>query len=99
VKLIQLDLNLQEFQEDLFSLPVEEAVRLFAVFRKIRKLTWEQLCRDHGLRWEAIKSQTSPRGDRLYSFRASKRVRVVAIREGDWMHLVSIHSDHDSAYQ
>jgi hypothetical protein len=99
VKRIQIDLNLPQFQEDLFALPVEEAIRLFAVLRKIRQLPWEQLYRDHGLRWEAIKSQTGPRDKRLYSFRATKRIRVVAAREGDWLHLVSIHADHDSAYQ
>ena len=99
MKHVQIDLNLPQFQDDLFSLPVEEATRLLAALRKIRHLTWEQLYNDRGLRWEAVKSKTGPRGERVYSFRATKRIRVLAAREGEWLHLVSIHSDHDSAYE
>jgi hypothetical protein len=93
-----LDLNYPEFQEGLFALEKEELASLFATLRKIRKLDWSQLYADGGLRWEAILSRLGPGGRRIYSFRVTKRNRVVAFREGDTLRLLSIHPDHDSAY-
>jgi hypothetical protein len=36
--------------------------------------------------------------ERLYSMRISRGCRAVAWRDGEWLRLLSLHPDHDSAY-
>ena len=96
---ILLDLNNEEFQRDWFALGREEAVAVFSSLQKIAKLDWGDLYRDGGLRWEAITSRTGDRGQRLYSVRVSRRIRVVGYRHGNVLSFVSVHPDHDSAYK
>jgi hypothetical protein len=61
-------------------------------------MTWDQVYRDAGLRWEVILSKDGPNGERLYSLRIGKAFRAVAFRDGDWLRLLTLHPDHDSAY-
>lgn len=68
------------------------------ILRKLSEMGWEQVYRDRGLKWGAIASRTGPRGVRLYSLRLSKGFRAVGYREGEWLRLLSLHPDHDSAY-
>jgi hypothetical protein len=95
---VKLDLNLQTFQDDFFSLQKEELLAVYSTLRKLRSLSWEAVCRDKGLRWEAIQTRTSPGGKRLYSLRVTRSMRAVGYREGDHLCLVSLHPGHDSAY-
>ena len=95
---VLLDLNNPALQEDWFSLERPDALAVMASFRKIRQMDWEQFYRDPGLRWEAILSRSGPRGQRIYSLRVTRRIRAVAYREGQFLRLLSLHSDHDSAY-
>ena len=96
---VHLDLNNPEFQNDLFGLEPEQLMALFATLSKLAKMTWDQVYRDKGLHWEAIKSRTSRDGGRLYSFRITRKFRAVAQREGDWMRCLTLHPDHDSTYK
>ncbi len=96
---IVLDLNNPVFQQDWFALEREEALAVLATMRKIRQMDWEQLYRDRGLRWEAILSRTGPAGQRIYSLRVTRRVRAVAYRERDFLRFLSLHADHNSAYE
>ncbi len=61
-------------------------------------MTWEQLYKDQGLKWELIHFKKGKQGEKLYSLRVTQKCRAVAIREGDYLRLLSLHSDHDSAY-
>jgi hypothetical protein len=99
VKPVQLDINDPVFQERWFSLPGEEALRVMQMLGKIRRLTWDQLYTDRGLRWEAIRSRVGPDGQRLYSVRATQKMRAVGYRSGNTLRLISLHPDHDSAHQ
>jgi hypothetical protein len=45
-----------------------------------------------------IRSKKGKQGEKLYSLRITQKCRAVAIREGDYLRLLSLHSDHDSAY-
>jgi len=54
---ILLDLNNPIFQQDLFVLSKSEAVATLKILRKISQLTWEQLYKDQGLKWELIRSK------------------------------------------
>jgi hypothetical protein len=96
---VVLDLNNPAFQEAWFALEREEALAVLATLRKIGQMDWQQLYSDRGLRWEAILSRPGPGGARIYSLRVTRRVRAVAYRERDFLRLLSLHADHDSAYK
>jgi hypothetical protein len=95
---IQLDLNNQEFQANLFTLNKPEAWAVLKTLRLLQAMTWEQIQASKGLRWELIQSRQGPEGQRLYSMRISRSCRAVAWRDGPWLRLLSLHPDHDSAY-
>ena len=64
---------------------------------KIRQLTWNQLYRDPGIKWEKITSIKPPAGiDAVYSLRISRSRRATAHREGEYTRLLTIALDHDA---
>ncbi len=95
---ILIDLNSQVFQRDLFALNKQEQTALLSTLKKIQSMTWRQVYVDAGLKWEIIHSRQGPNGQRLYSFRIGQAFRAVAYREGQWLRLLSLHPNHDSAY-
>ena len=95
---ILLDLNNSIFQRDLFVLPKTEALAVLKTFKKISQLTWEQLYKDQGLKWELIRSKQGKNGEKLYSLRITQKCRAIVLREDDYLRFLSLHSDHDSAY-
>jgi hypothetical protein len=94
-----IDLNNPVFQRQFFSLQKSAQVSILSTFRKLLRMTWDQMHADPGLKWEAILSRKGPHGNRLYSFRIGKGFRGVAYREGNWLRILSLHPDHDSAYK
>lgn len=95
---IKIDMNSPQFQKDFFNLEKVEQLALIKSLKKIRNLNWTSLHTDRGLKWETILSKTTPAGERIYSFRFSKKYRVIALRDRVFLRLLSIHVDHDSAY-
>jgi hypothetical protein len=65
----------------------------------LRELDLAGLYRHTGFRREAIEHLRAPNGGKVYSLRFSQNVRAVAYREGDFLRLISLHPDHDSAYE
>ena len=97
--LVRLDLNNPVFQEHLLSLQKPERHAALDTLKKIRQLTWAQLYRDSGLKWEKIVSIKPPAGlDAVYSLRITQARRCTAYREGDFLRLLTIAPDHDSTY-
>jgi hypothetical protein len=94
--LVRLDLHSPEFQDVFFRLELKQVV---ASLRRLRELDWTGLYRHTGFRWEAIDHLRAPNGGRVHSLRLSQRVRAVAYRDGDFLRLISLHPDHDSAYE
>ncbi|MHB8405291.1 MAG: hypothetical protein ACYDCJ_07705 [Gammaproteobacteria bacterium] len=94
----RLDINDPDLKAALSSLSERELKEAMGTFRKIVQMTWQQIYRDKGLNWEKIKSRPGPAGQSLYSFRISRRTRGVAYRHGDFMRVLTVHEDHDSAY-
>lgn len=92
---MEFDLNRPEFQADLLSLEKAELLAFFKTLRKLKQLSWQQVYRDKGLRWESIKSL----GEDAYTLRVTQKCRAVAKREGDILRFLSLHPDHDSAYK
>lgn len=90
---ILLDLNYPAFQDELFDLDIPEIKKIIKTFKKLRLLTWNELFRDQGLKWEELKSVPGK-----YTLRLSQSYRVVVIREKDWLRFQTLHQDHDSAY-
>ncbi|MBX9936443.1 MAG: hypothetical protein K2Y10_07595 [Burkholderiaceae bacterium] len=97
--LVRLDLNNPVFQEHLFALQKPERHAAMDTLRKIRQLSWGQLYRDSGLKWEKIVSVKPPQGvDAIYSLRITQSRRCTAYRDGDFMRLLTVAPDHDSTY-
>ena len=96
---VRLDLNSPEFQEVFFRLETEELKQVVASLRRLRSLSWSEVYRHTGFRWEAIRHVRTPTEATAYSLRLSQKVRAIAYRDGDFLRLVSLHPDHDSAYR
>jgi len=97
--LVRLDLNNPVFQEHLFNLQKADPNSAVDTLRKIRQLSWAQLYRDNGLKWEKIASIKPPQGiDALYSLRITQSRRCTAYRDGEFMRLLTVAPDHDSTY-
>ena len=96
---VRLDLNSPELQDVFFRLGATELKQVIASLRRLRALDWESLYRHTGFRWEAIGPVKARNGATVYSFRLNQRVRAVAFRDGDFLRLISLHPDHDSAYK
>lgn len=96
---VLLDLNNPVFQADLFALQKAEKLAALKTLAKIASLTWVQLYRDHGLKWEKIiDAPPSKGGEDIYSLRISQSCRATAYRQGNIMRFVNIFPDHDATY-
>jgi len=97
---VRLDLNSPEFLEVFSRLESAELAQVAGSLDRLRKLDWSNVYASKGLRWEAIDHLKAPDGkSAVYSVRLSQKVRALAFREGDFMRFVSLHPDHDSAYE
>jgi hypothetical protein len=96
---VRLDLNNPVFQRQLFALEARQQRAVLTSLRKVGQMTWNQVYRDPGLRWEAIVSKTGPHGGRLYSLRLGRGFRAVVFRQDEWLRLLALHPHHDSAYR
>jgi hypothetical protein len=96
---VRLDLNNPVFQDGLLKLQKVERHAALDTLGKIRQLTWVQLYRDQGLKWERISSVKPPAGiDAVYSLRITRSRRATAYRDGDFIRLLTIAPDHDATY-
>ena len=76
-----------------------ERNRVLDTFRKILKLDWLQVYRDPGLKWEKITSVRPPKGlDAIYALRVIQARRATALRDGDYMRLLTVEPDRDATY-
>lgn len=96
---VRLDLNNPVFQESLLTLQKLERHAALDTLDKLRQMTWNQVYRDRGLKWEKIVSVKPPPGiDALYSLRITQARRAVACRDGEFVRLLWIAPDHDGTY-
>jgi hypothetical protein len=96
---VLLDLNSPTFQANLFGLQKLERHAALDTLNKLRQLSWAQVYRDNGLKWEKIVSVTLPAGiDAIYSLRITQSRRATAYRDGQYMRLLTVAPDHDSTY-
>ncbi len=94
-----IDLNNPVFQDSWFKLDKVERSRVIDSLKKLRQLTWEQLYRDAGFKWEKIVSAKPPKGiDAVYSLRITQSRRATAWRDGDMIRFLTVEPDHDATY-
>ncbi len=104
---VLLDINNPLFLEALFLLEKNDKIQLLKQFEKITRLTWEQVLRDPGLKWEKInpipvslnKFISGDDKSAIYSIRLSQSKRAVVMRHGNFMRFLALPSDHDATYQ
>jgi hypothetical protein len=96
---VRLDLNSPDFQEVFFRLEVSELRQVVLSLRRLSGLDWSTLYRHTGFQWEAIRHIKTPSGAMAYSLRLSEKIRAIAYRDGDFLRIISLHPDHDSAYR
>lgn len=96
---VRLDLNNPVFQDNLLTLQKTERHVALDTLHKIRQLTWNQLYREQGLKWEKITSIRPLQGIyAIYSLRITQARRATAYRDGDFIRLLTIAPDHDATY-
>jgi hypothetical protein len=96
---ILLDLNSPVFLDDFLALDNTELARVARALKKIRGMDWETFIRHRGSRWEEIGHIEAPNGRPIHSFRLSQKYRALAYREGNFLRVLSLHLDHDPAYE
>jgi hypothetical protein len=96
---IRLDLNNPEFQETLLRLETAELKQVVASLGRLRELQWTEFYRHKGFPWEAIEHLKPPNDAKVHSLGLSQKIRALAFRDGEFLRFVSLHPDHDSAYE
>jgi len=95
---VKVDLNSPEFQEVFFRLELSELKQVVGSLRRLRELDWNTVYRHTGFNWEAIRHIRTPNGATAHSLRLSEKIRAIAYRDRDFLRIISLHPDHDSAY-
>lgn len=96
---VRLDLNNPVFQENLLTLQKPDRLAALDTLGRLRQMTWNQVFRDQGLKWEKIISVRPPAGvDSVYSIRITQARRATAYRDSDYIRLLTIAPDHDTTY-
>lgn len=96
---IFLDLNSPAFLEVFLALETAELKQVVAALRRLRGMDWNTVYTYSGLNWEAIEHVKTPNGAKAHSLRLSRKMRALAYRDGDYLRFISLHPDHDSAYE
>ena len=103
---VLLDLNYPPFLKSVFKLEKNDKIQLIKQLEKISKLSWMDVQRDPGLKWEKIhpvpislqRYLLDDKTRALYSIRLTQAKRAVVLREGDYMRFLALPKDHDSTY-
>ena len=96
---MKIDLNFPDFQKDLFKLEKNELHALIKTLRTLSRMDLDQLRRSSGLNLERIKNTKTRKGNPIYSIRITRSFRAILSIEGEYVRLISLHPDHDSAYR
>lgn len=99
---ISINLSSPALASQIAILSKENLIAFQKTLRKILQLSWRRLYQDHGLKWEEMTSIPDiVLGDkkyRPYSIRMNQKFRAIVMRRENEMVFISLHPDHDSAY-
>lgn len=90
---VLLDLNYPAFQSELFELDAPELKKIIKIFKKLWGMSWNDVFKDRGLKWEAPKSTPGK-----FTIRRSQSYRAIVVRADCWMRFQTLHQDHDGTY-
>ena len=96
---MKIDLNFPDFQKDLFKLEKNELYALIRTFKTLSRVDFDQLRRSPGLNLEHLKNTKTRKGNPIYSIRITRSFRAILSIEGEYLRLIALHPDHDSAYK
>lgn len=103
-ELVVCNLEFPRFQDELAELEAGHFDSLVKTISKIEQMTWDQILKTasklqkRGLNWEPIAGQSTRAGKVIASIRISQKFRARVCRDGKVMRFISLHPDHDSAY-
>ena len=103
-ELVECDLEFPRLQIELELLEIDQLEQVEESVKKISQMTWDQIYKTssksqkRGLNWEPIDGQQTASGKTIASIRISKKFRARVCRDGKFMRFISLHPDHDSAY-
>lgn len=103
-ELVECDLEFPRILKELYELEADELDQVEKSVEKIKQMTWEQIyqtsskTQKRGLNWEPIKGQSTASGKTIASIRISNKFRARVCRDGKYMRFISLHPDHDGAY-
>ena len=99
---VAVDLNNPEFLRSWYTLrDKNEIARVLNTVEKLLQLTWGEVYRDPGLKWERITHPPVPLPpgvDALYSIRLTQARRAVVYRDKEFVRFLLIAEDHDATY-
>lgn len=102
---VEVDINSVRFLEEFEELDRELADQLLKALSRIERLSWDDIYRGsskkngdkRGINYEPLHQESEDL--RVATIRISQRFRARVCREGRKMRLLSLHPDHDSAYE
>lgn len=102
---VLVDIDFPRFLDDLENLSEKELDAVQATINKIEKMTWNDIYKTssktagskRGLNFEPL-SQYTAQNYRIASIRVTGKFRARVCRVGRYMRFISLHPDHDSAY-
>ncbi len=102
---VEVDINFPRFLEEFERLELREADQLLKTLSRIEQMTWNDVYRSssktggekRGINYEPLATH-SEQDLRIATIRVTLKFRARVCREGRRMILVSLHPDHDSAY-
>lgn len=103
---VLIDASCPRFMTALANLKEHDQEAILDTIGKIQKLTWDDVYKTssktpgqkRGINYEAIDQQTAS-GRRIATIRESGKIRIRVCRDQQFMRFISIHIDHDSAYE
>ena len=104
-ELVICDLEFSRLREELQNLELDQLEQVEKTVEKIHQMTWDQIYKTssktqkRGLNWEPIAGQKTASGKSIASIRISEKFRARVCRDGKFMRFISLHPDHDGAYE
>lgn len=103
-ELVVCNLEFPRIQKELVDLESDQFDIFSRAIDKIEQMTWDQIYKTssksqkRGLNWEPIEGQKTKSGKVVASIRISDKFRARVCRDGKLMRFISLHPDHDGAY-
>jgi hypothetical protein len=103
-ELVKVSTNFPRVKLEMADLEEEDLEQLLRCIDKIKTMTWQQIYNTaskgpnkRGLNWEPLEQKTRA-GCTIATIRITRKFRARVSRRDEFMIFISLHPDHDSAY-